>query len=786
MDNLFVVYDPSFLALVWPKIKNGVHLSLDRYCWTELSVFFRDYLDGHAWAYKTADASGRYSASFFTGNKFWLGSKQQCQMLNDAYESHEQDETWGEFYNRDYLKTLLKGDTNFGRNQQDWHALVQRDELVRRLVRADNAPPFTLAYSVLQLQLNLTSLALAKSYDVTLGVCLPRSCASEDIVSIINFSIMLNDHLKYNNSLTRSIKITSIREIQGYDIKDDVVAVLTILITITFILLSVIATLVDLDVFALKHQTLNLNKPNNNVETTKTITRPVIVDAVMKNANNAGTLKLCDAKLPPSITLGVVNMEGTGNCRRCGKYRKQCAISRQFDNFPPCPRMKFNSCASSNAEIKKTNGLVKDLLLSFSIKHSWMRVFNTNMANKDLAVIHAVKIVATFWIIFIHVAVAVSYVSNSGDVNDPGNMYYNIMATGTLAFDALFFVSGIFSAHHFFYLKGRYSSEEVLRCSGPCGQLSQLICFIINRAIRLLPPYVFAIFISSVASRAGRSGSALGGGAPDTCHQHWWRNLLYVTNLYPREEQCMQVSWYLSSEAQLHAGGAALSAALAARERPALALAALLLLAAPALDLLTPRGTLLREGYAWEGHVWSHAAPYLLGVLTGWLVHRIDGLLTVPKMWSISLWVWSFCAALGSCALPWVEVWGAWGAGAAGAAGGAGAEWVTAWLHLLWPAAGIWPAVVCSTKYAYRTRQLLDSRAWCGASRLCYGALLLHGAAASALLAADTALCASFSCLLCYYLGVTAATLGGAFCLCVLVEMPTCSFLTRLSDYVYR
>ncbi|CAG4927914.1 unnamed protein product [Colias eurytheme] len=779
MDNLFIIYDPSFLALVWPKIKNGVHLSLDRYCWTELSVFFKDYLDGHAWAYKTADASGRYSSSFFTGNKFWLGSKQQCQILNNAYESQEQDQTWGEFYSGDYLKTLLKGNTNFGRNQQDWHALVQRDELVRRLVRADNAPPFALGYSALRLQLNLTSLALAKSYDVILGVCLPRSCASEDIVSIINFSIMLNDHLKYNNSLSRSVKITSIRQLQGYDIKDDVVAVLTILITIIFILLSVIATLVDLDVFAASHQTLNLNKPMNKDEIDrKTITRPVIVDAVMKNANNAGTLKLCDPKLPPSITLGVVNMEGTGNCRRCGKYRKQCAISRQFDNFPPCPRMKYNSCASLNTEVKKTNGLMKDLLLSFSIKHSWMRVFNTNLANKDLSVIHAVKIIATFWIIFIHVAVTVSYVSNSGDINDPSNMYYNILATGTLAFDTLFFVSGIFSAHHFFYLKGRYCSEEVLRCSGPCGQLSQLMCFIINRAIRLLLPYVFAIFTSSVVSRALHASVTLGGGT-DTCHTYWWRNLLYITNLYPREEQCMHISWYLSAETQLHACGAVLCALLATRKRLVLSLAVLLLFASTAFDVIATytEDFVNSAGYAWEGHVWSHAAPYVLGVLTGWLVHRIDGLLTVPKMWSVSLWIWSCCAALGSWALPWAGSWGM---------GPVAAGWVTAWLHLLWPAAGIWPAVVCSTKYAYRTRQLLDSRAWCGISRLCYCALLLHMTLARALLAADTALCASFACLLCYYLGVTAVTLLCAFCLCVLVEMPTCAFLTRLSDYVYR
>lgn len=50
-ENLFNVYDPSFLAVVWPKITNGVHILIDNTCWEELGVFFRDLTDGRAWAY---------------------------------------------------------------------------------------------------------------------------------------------------------------------------------------------------------------------------------------------------------------------------------------------------------------------------------------------------------------------------------------------------------------------------------------------------------------------------------------------------------------------------------------------------------------------------------------------------------------------------------------------------------------------------------------------------------------------------------------------------------------
>lgn len=52
LENLFNIYDPSFLALVWPKITNGVHLFVDRDCWEDISVFFKDLSDGRAWAYR--------------------------------------------------------------------------------------------------------------------------------------------------------------------------------------------------------------------------------------------------------------------------------------------------------------------------------------------------------------------------------------------------------------------------------------------------------------------------------------------------------------------------------------------------------------------------------------------------------------------------------------------------------------------------------------------------------------------------------------------------------------
>lgn len=64
---------------------------------------------------------------------------------------------------------------------------------------------------------------------------------------------MLNDHLKTNKTVSRSVKITSLRYVEDfYDIKTDIGAVTLILVTVILTVLAIVATFVDLDVINFK------------------------------------------------------------------------------------------------------------------------------------------------------------------------------------------------------------------------------------------------------------------------------------------------------------------------------------------------------------------------------------------------------------------------------------------------------------------------------------------------------------------------------------------------------
>ncbi|CAG5034855.1 unnamed protein product [Parnassius apollo] len=283
---------------------------------------------------------------------------------------------------------------------------------------------------------------MSKSYEITLGLCLPRSCSPDDVASLLNFSMMLNDNSKTNGTTPRAVKIISLRQIEEYyDLRYDAGAVILIFITLLLITLSVIATIVDVGLIkCLKSHSrsisLDLQKYNANstrydqsrkyncevVKVFVDLKREKIVDketlkinkTLSKNMNSETVNKLAKVtKIPSAITLDVVTQDRQiASCKRCGKYKKQCGIPKQFGNISACSRTEYDNYASlTNTEYRKIDNIFLNLLLSFSLKHSWKKIFNTEMANKDLALVHLLRIVSTFWVIFIHVTTAVDYLS---------------------------------------------------------------------------------------------------------------------------------------------------------------------------------------------------------------------------------------------------------------------------------------------------------------------------------------------------------------------------------------
>lgn len=74
------------------------------------------------------------------------------------------------------------------------------------------------------------------------------------------------------------------------------------------------------------------------------------------------------------------------------------------------------------------------------------------------------------------------------------------------------------------------------------------------RVVRLTPAYAFVIGLNEVALRYTHYNSVFDSAVADhvTCDLYWWRNVLYINNLYSQQEMCMVWSWYMANDTQFY------------------------------------------------------------------------------------------------------------------------------------------------------------------------------------------------------------------------------------------
>ncbi|RCN34583.1 acyltransferase [Ancylostoma caninum] len=117
--------------------------------------------------------------------------------------------------------------------------------------------------------------------------------------------------------------------------------------------------------------------------------------------------------------------------------------------------------------------------------------------------------------------------------------------------DTFFLLSGILVSYIFF--KSKPSARFV---KNPFTWLM----FYVHRYLRLTPPMMIFIGFYTVvlpftngpwtASVEGLVGSLED--SVEACQKYWWRNLLYINNLFGNSPECYPVAWYLAVDTQLY------------------------------------------------------------------------------------------------------------------------------------------------------------------------------------------------------------------------------------------
>lgn len=96
-----------------------------------------------------------------------------------------------------------------------------------------------------------------------------------------------------------------------------------------------------------------------------------------------------------------------------------------------------------------------------------------------------------------------------------------------------------------------YTKGELL------GMVKSFFVLFFYRVVRLTPAYGFVIGFTEVSLRYIYNQSVFDPAIPDhvTCDLYWWRNLLYINNLFTQREMCMVWSWYMANDTQFYVVG---------------------------------------------------------------------------------------------------------------------------------------------------------------------------------------------------------------------------------------
>ena len=227
-----------------------------------------------------------------------------------------------------------------------------------------------------------------------------------------------------------------------------------------------------------------------------------------------------------------------------------------------------------------------------------------------------------------------------------------VVLSGPLAVDTFFLMSGFLMS----YLTLKEYDKRGFRFFDPVNGY-------IHRYIRLTPAYGLIMLVLTTLILHLGSGPQWERmeAQSELCEKYWWRNLLYINNLFDEDKSCMGESWYLACDFQLFLMGPWICFLIWKFKR----MGVLLMIGLLSLFIAIPGiltgindwpmqnfTTIIGKGwmYGFYFRFYTRATPYIWGLILGYVcyktpdIHRTKGIRKIPK---IVIWIgWLVSAGL--------------------------------------------------------------------------------------------------------------------------------------------
>ncbi|XP_045482745.1 nose resistant to fluoxetine protein 6-like [Harmonia axyridis] len=425
---------------------------------------------------------------------------------------------------------------------------------------------------------------------------------------------------------------------------------------------------------------------------------------------------------------------------------------------------------SSQESLNTEESKIWEILSCFSLYTNVKTLLTVKLSPNSIKSIHGIRFFGMLWVCTIHsIFFQADYVSNVPYAYRISEEFGSqIMSNSTYSVDTFLFISGFLLAY--LYYKSNKTEDVPVNYS---KKIHEFVMMCLHRVVRLTPAYAIVIMISDVLYTYLRRTSSLESSEqPDVmCAKYWWRNLLYINNLYPRNEMCLSWSWYLSLDTQAFA----ITACLIIVSSFAFKIATMIVFFLILSSIIATSYKSYSIGYIPTMdeqliHLddiydlpWNRIGPYLVGAITGYLlVRKLKFQLQLGKYQKAVLWT----------LFPLLNLWILFALYTRQLS----VEFSAVYMGIsrtLWGVGMAWFLIACCTGNADTINKFLSFRGWVPLSRLTFCAYLLNPLVANAMyMGAEAPMYASKSGFAVNVLGVTFSTFFWAFLVSIFFESP--------------
>lgn len=254
-------------------------------------------------------------------------------------------------------------------------------------------------------------------------------------------------------------------------------------------------------------------------------------------------------------------------------------------------------------------------------------------ANDNIGCIHGIRFFSTCWVVLAHSwsFLGSKTMNPKAVLMDAYGWGMQPITNGSVAVDTFFLISGLLVS---FLLLRELDNNK--------GKFN-IGFYFLHRYLRLTIVYAFILgFVATLIVYLGTGPNWYTVTQySNACRIAWWRNFLYINNLFPYDARyaCISQSWYLAADTQLFIIAPLLVYPLWRWKKFGLAFLAFVALACHAFifylyarDDLPPSYFFTRpDSHTYETSdsyfnnyyykTWTRAPPYLVGIWTGWYLH---------------------------------------------------------------------------------------------------------------------------------------------------------------------